>query len=78
MAILHRDPRHHDIVTLSDAEEARERLYPDWDMEQVDADDIGEVLRDALDTAEDRNNVAALTRILGQLESGPLQSLGRG
>jgi len=78
MAILHRDARHHDIVSLDQTEEARERLYPDWDMEPVDADDIREVLRDALGTAEDPNNVAALNRILEQLESGPLDSLGRG
>ncbi len=77
MAILHGDARHHDIVTLDQTEEARERLYPDWDMEQVDADDIREVLRDALGTAADPNNVAALSRILEQLDSGPLRSLGR-
>ena len=64
-------------MSLNDAEEVRERVYPDWDMEQVGADDIREVLRDALGTAEDPGNQAALNRILGQLESGPLQSLGR-
>ncbi len=78
MATLHADPRHHDIVSLNQTEEVRERLYPDWDMEQVGAEDIREVLRDALDTAEDPHNVAALNRILGQLDSGALQSLGRG
>jgi len=77
MAILRGDPRHHDIVSLNETEEVRERLYPDWDMEQVDAEDIREVLRDALDTAEDPNNVAALNRILEQFDSGSLQSLGR-
>ncbi len=77
MAILHADPRHHDIVSLSQTEEVRERLYPDWDMEQVEAEDLREVLQDALGTADDQNNAAALTRILGQLHSGTLDSLGR-
>jgi hypothetical protein len=77
MALLQRDPRHHDIVSLDETEEARERLYPDWDMERVEADDIRDVLHDALGTAADSNNVAALGRILGQLESGPVRSLGR-
>jgi hypothetical protein len=77
MAILHRDARHHDIVTLDQGEEARERLYPDWDMEQVEADDIREVLGDALGTAVDAGNVAALNRILAQLDSGPLGALGQ-
>jgi Sensors of blue-light using FAD len=77
MTILHRDPRHHDIVSLDQTEELRERLYPDWDMERVEADDIRDVLQDALDSAEDPANVAALNRILGQIDSGPLQLLGR-
>ncbi|MCJ2144021.1 BLUF domain-containing protein [Methylobacterium sp. E-066] len=74
---LHGDPRHYDIVSLSQSEEERERLYPNWDMERVEAEDIRLVLQDALDSAEDKNNVAALTRILKQLDSGPLVSLGR-
>jgi hypothetical protein len=77
MAILYRDSRHHDIVTLSETEEKRERLYPDWDMRQVEADDLRGVLHDALDNADDANNAAALERIIAQLDSGPLQSLGR-
>ncbi|WP_348762475.1 BLUF domain-containing protein [uncultured Salinisphaera sp.] len=78
MAAIRADPRHHDIVSLSETEETRERLYPDWDMERVDAEDIREVLNDALDTAEDQNNVVALKRILSRLDSGPLDSLGQG
>ncbi|MBX9930903.1 MAG: BLUF domain-containing protein [Methylobacterium sp.] len=77
IASLHGDPRHYDIVSLSQSEEERERLYPDWDMERVDAEDIRLVLQDALEDAEDKNNVAALTRILEQLDSGQLSSLGR-
>ena len=78
MAAIEADSRHHDIVSLNETEETRERIYPDWDMERVDVDDIREVLDDALDAAEDENNIKALKRILGQLESGPLESLGRG
>ncbi|WP_375463733.1 BLUF domain-containing protein [uncultured Methylobacterium sp.] len=77
IASLHSDTRHYDIVPLSQSEEKRERLYPNWDMEKVEAEDIRLVLQDALESAEDKNNVAALTRILKQLDSGPLNSLGR-
>ena len=77
IASLHRDPRHYDIVSLDRSEEKRERLYPNWQMEQVEADDIRAVLQDALGSAEDENNVAALRRILEHLASGPLDSLGR-
>jgi hypothetical protein len=74
---LHGDPRHCDVVTLDRSEEQRERLYPDWEMERVQADDIRAVLQDALGSTEDENNVAALRRILEHLASGPLESLGR-
>ena len=77
IASLHGDSRHYDIVSLSQSEEERERLYPNWDMEKVEADDIRLVLQDALESAEDQNNVAALTRILKHLDSGSLTSLGR-
>ena len=40
MANLHGDPRHYDIVSLDQSEEKRERLYPNWKMERVSADDI--------------------------------------
>ena len=77
MANLRADPRHYDIVSLNQGEEARERIYPHWDMEQVEADDIRAVLQDALDDTDDANNIAALKRILAQLDAGPFGSLGR-
>jgi hypothetical protein len=77
MASLHGDPRHYDIVSLDQSEEKRERLYPDWQMERVGADDISDVLQDALDSAEDENNIAVLKRILDHLAAGSLGSLGR-
>jgi len=72
---LHGDPRHTDIVTLDRSVERRERLYPNWEMERVEADDIRAVLQEALDSAEDDNNIAALRRFLTHLDSGPLDTL---
>ena len=77
IASLHGDSRHRDIVELDRSVEKRERLYPGWEMERVEADDIRAVLQDALDSTEDENNVAALRRILEHLGSEPLASLGR-
>ena len=77
IASLHGDPRHHDIVPLDRSVEKRARLYPNWEMELVGADDIRAVLEDALESAEDENNIAALKRILAHLDSGPLDSIGR-
>ncbi len=78
IANLHGDERHYDIVSLSQSEEKRERLYPHWDMERVGTDDIREVLQDALETTEDENSVAALNRILKHLDSQESQALSTG
>ncbi len=77
IASLHGDTRHNDVVALDLSVEKRERLYPGWEMELVEADDIRTVLHDALDCAEDEKNVAALKRILQHLDTEPLASLGR-
>jgi hypothetical protein len=77
IASLHGDPRHYDIVTLDRSGERRARLYPNWEMERVGADDIRAVLQEALGSAEDEHNIAALTRILEHLDSGPLDTLHR-
>ena len=74
-ASLHGDPRHHDIVTLEQSVERRARLYPNWEMELVSADDIRAVLHEALESAEEDNNIEALKRILAQLDAGPLETL---
>lgn len=74
---LYADTRHHDIVTLDRSIEKRERLYPHWEMEHVEADDIRTVLHDALDSAQDASNIAALRRILAHLGTGASPSLGR-
>jgi citrate lyase beta subunit len=57
--------------------EKRERLYPNWEMELVGADDIRTVLEDALESTKDENNIAALRRILKHLDVGALDTLGR-
>ena len=44
-------------------------------MEKVEAEDIRAVLEDALESAEDENNVATLKRILDQLVEGALDPL---
>jgi hypothetical protein len=76
MAILAITPlRHHAIVTLDRSVEKRARLYPNWEMERVGADDIRAVLQEALESAEYENNIAALRRILGHLDSGPVDTL---
>ena len=77
IASLQGDLRHYDVVALDRSEEKRERLYPNWEMEQVKADDIRAVLQDALESTEDENNIAALGRILEHLASAPLDMLGR-
>ena len=77
IAILRIDPRHHDIVSLERSEDMRERLYPNWEMERVEADSIRAVLQDALESAEGKHNVAALRRILKHLDSRSLDPLGR-
>jgi len=74
-ASLHGDPRHHDIVTLDRSVEKRARLYPNWEMELVGADDIRAVLQEALENAEDENNIEALRRILAHLDLAPLETL---
>lgn len=78
IANLHDDTRHHDIVSLSQSEEKRERLYPHWDMERVGVDDIREVLQDALETTEDESSAAALNRTLKHLDSEEAQAFSKG
>jgi hypothetical protein len=76
MRILAADPRHESIVSLTESEEVRERMFPDWDMELVTPDDIRDVLADALGEATDPKHSAALKLLLEQLDSGHLGELG--
>jgi hypothetical protein len=75
MALLRADPRHTDVVQLSEVEEVRERLFPDWAMELVTGEHIREVLEDALASATDPQNARALARLLAELETGELSGL---
>ena len=75
MRILNADTRHESIVPLTETEEVRERMFPDWDMELVTPDDIRDVLADALGEATDPKHSAALTLLLEQLDSGQLGEL---
>jgi hypothetical protein len=77
MAKIRGDARHDTIVVLSEGEEVRERLFPTWDMELVTGTDIQAVLHDALETAEDEQNIKALRQLLEQLDSGQLEDLAR-
>jgi len=75
MSLLKADPRHESVVLLSESEEVRERLFPDWDMERVAPDSIRDVLEDALDNAEDLKNAEVLRLLLDHLDSGELRQL---
>lgn len=75
MQRLQADPRHAGVVTLDSTEEARARLFPDWDMEPVDAAQIRDVLEDALATTRDASSAAMLRGMLGRLDAGGLDAL---
>ena len=77
MERLKTDPRHENVVMLTEIEEVWERLFPNWDMELVTTTDIRDVLQDALDTAHDAKNAEVLKLLLTQLDSGELSGLGK-
>ena len=66
--LIESDRRHEMMVTLSTDEEVRERIFPSWDMELVDAENIQEVLQDALETAHDEKSVDALQLMLHRVQ----------
>ena len=69
MERIRRDPRHEQVVMLSETEEVRERLFPDWSMELVTPSDIRPVLQDALASAKDAKTTAALCLMLAQFDA---------
>jgi hypothetical protein len=73
--MLRGDRRHENIIELSEVEEVRERLFPDWDMELVTGDHIREVLLDAQGSASDPRHAQALGHLVAQLDSGELNGL---
>jgi hypothetical protein len=74
MALLRADPRHENIVVLTETDAAGERVFPDWDMELVTGEHIRDVLLDAIGAAADEKNADALRRLLAHLDAGPLDS----
>ena len=70
MNIISADSRHDSVVVLSQADEIRERLFPDWAMELVQAEDIRMVLEDAVEDARDPKQKKALALMLKELNAG--------
>ncbi len=66
------DSRHSDVVLITKEDEFRERLFPNWDMELVAAEDISAVLEDAINESSDPKQKNTLTQMLQDLNKGPL------
>lgn len=66
------DPRHRNVVLLTQENEFRERIFPNWDMELVKAQDIGTVLEDAMHEASDQKKKSVLFNMLQELNKSPL------
>jgi hypothetical protein len=77
MQVIGADPRHASIVQLTETEEVRDRLFPTWDMELVEAADIRDVLLDALSDAEAPPQRRALQDMLAQLDAGAISALAQ-
>ena len=75
MDMIRADGRHHDVVELTTGEEVRERMFPNWDMELVSAQDIRDVLCDARQSADDVHSQRTLQRLIDELDSGKLVDL---
>ena len=56
------------VVTLTQSDEVRERLFAQWDMELVAPEDIREVLTDAMGDVDDRANAQALQILFDELD----------
>ncbi len=70
--IISAAPRHFDVVLLTKEDEFRERLFPNWDMELVAAEDISAVLEDAMHEASDPQQKNTLSQMLQELNKSPL------
>ena len=60
------------MVELAVNDEVRERVFPTWDMELVQPDDIREVLQDAIRDAKAAVNAKALRELLQKVEEADL------
>jgi hypothetical protein len=72
LKIITADPRHSDVVLLTKEDEFRERLFPNWDMELVAAEDISTVLEDAMHEASDPKQKNTLYNMLQELNKRTL------
>ena len=70
--IISADPRHTNVVLLTKEDEFRERLFPNWDMELVAAEDISAVLEDAMHEASDPKQKNTLANMLQELYKSAL------
>jgi hypothetical protein len=77
LKIITTDPRHTDVVVLREENEIRDRLFPDWGMELVEAADIRDVLNDAKQEATDAKQKKVLAEMLDELNTGSLQQLSK-
>jgi hypothetical protein len=77
LKIITADPRHTDVVVLREENEIRDRLFPDWGMELVEAADIRDVLNDAKQEATDTKQKKVLAEMLDELNTGSLQQLSK-
>ena len=71
--IICADPRHSDVVLLTKEDEFRERLFPNWDMELVAAEDISAVLEDAMHEVSDPKEINTLSNMLLEINKTKLQ-----
>jgi len=69
---IRHDKRHNTVVELAVNEEVRERMFPTWDMELVQPDDIREVLQDALRDAKAAVHAKALRELMQMVEEADL------
>ena len=69
MKIISKDPRHLNVVVLSEEDEIRDRLFPDWDMELVEASEISDVLEGALKEASEDKQKEMLSLLLRELKT---------
>ena len=72
LKIISADPRHSNVVVITQEDEIRERLFPNWDMELVETADISAVLEDAMHEASDPKQKNALSNMLLELNKSPL------
>jgi hypothetical protein len=70
--IIAADPRHTHVVLLTQEDDFRERLFPNWDMELVAAEDISVVLEDALHEASDPKQKTILFNMVQELHQREL------